>query len=121
MLHKTSDSKTSKALLIDPDNRQVTVIDLEHRNDDGLTHIRELLDTLGIDAAPRHPITDDLLIVSDMCAVPKQINPNTFSLSYVSGSIVGKGLLLGADISGKAIDVKITVEQISKYISWEAN
>ena len=97
----------STILVINPAAHTIVVQDLEHRNDDGLSHMREILGYPYIESAPGLP-TGDLLIVADISHEPDPPTHGFTMPEHVYGVIRGKCIVTRAGNLGQCVDVVST-------------
>jgi len=106
-----------KAILIDPWNKSLETIELRKGYDQpALQTLYELVREEGIDAAYIMP--GESIIVGDHAALHDPPLPS-FTIDGYRHRLYGRGVVLGYNASGEERETRLTVDDISKIITWE--
>ena len=107
-----------KAILIDPWKRSLETIDIKRGNDrEALQELYKLVGEDAIDAA--YIRLGESIVVGDHSALADPPLPSYWINGYPE-RIYGRGVVIGYSKDGSDRQTKLTVDEISKMITWVA-
>ena len=109
----------TKAILINPENRTVTEVDITETNDDGVESIQKHLKTNFFESAPAlYPGTVSLVVDLFSEDMEGKVHKGKFQVSEkIIGFVTGRMLVVSQE-EGEAIDSICSVGDIESQIEW---
>ena len=105
-----------RAILIDPEKRSVTEIDMPEGNRSSVDEMNKLI---GSDVfCCGHRFSNEDTIYCDDEGLLKEEQPAMFRIGLRGGIIPGKGLVMGSDEEGNSVDAKTQIEDLFGKLRW---